>query len=63
MSILQQGHPQGELCLAHVCKEGIAIRRGDRGHVRRRGALTSGFHCNTRLKIKMECSANNEANV
>ena len=37
MSILQQGHSQGELCVADFCEEGVAVREGMKGVVRRRG--------------------------
>ena len=36
MSILQQGDSQGELCVADICKEGVAVRRGRTCCTRRR---------------------------
>ena len=31
MSILQQGDPQGQLCAADFCEEGVAVRKGMEG--------------------------------
>ena len=37
MSILQQGDPQGQLCVADFCEEGVAVRKWMEGVARRRG--------------------------
>ena len=37
MSILQQGDPQGQLCAANFCEEGVAVSEGMEGVARRRG--------------------------
>ena len=44
MSILQQGDSQGQLCLADLCEEGVAVRGGMKGVARRRGWETILYH-------------------
>lgn len=39
MSVLQQGDSQGELCVADVCEEGVAVSRGQQGCARRQEGL------------------------
>ena len=36
MSILQQGHSQGQFCVADFCEESVAVRKGMKGVARRR---------------------------
>lgn len=68
MSILQQGDPQGELCVADIREEGIAVR-GREG--RTKGVAQEHKrdwpvkkHRNEGFgRCEIECYANNEANV
>ena len=44
MSILQQGDSQGELCVADLCQEGIAVRGRPKSCLRRREGLACKTH-------------------
>lgn len=62
MSILQQGDSQGELCVAYVRKESVAVSRRRICGTRRR----QGFACKTHRRfwrIETERYARIEANV